>query len=183
MADTARASSPGRPETVVVIGKSAAVIGGGLLGLEAAKAAHDLGVETHVIEFMPRLMPRQVDDAGSRLLVEEIEKLGVRVRIGAATRAILGNGRVQGMAFDGGDERLLGGVLVGDASDYGNLMMLAKNREPERRAAAGSESPRPRREPLRSPTVLLTSREAAGYCSSRWLQLEDRRTFGARSTS
>ena len=43
-----------------------AVIGGGLLGLEAAKAAYDLGLETHVVEFAPRLMPRQVDDAGSR---------------------------------------------------------------------------------------------------------------------
>ena len=75
---------------------SAAVIGGGLLGLEAAKAAHDLGLETHVVEFMPRLMPRQVDDAGSRLLVKEIEALGVRVRVGAATKAILGNGKVQG---------------------------------------------------------------------------------------
>jgi hypothetical protein len=50
-----------------------AVIGGGLLGLEAAKAAYDLGLETHVIEFAPRLMPRQVDDAGSRILVKKIE--------------------------------------------------------------------------------------------------------------
>ena len=49
--------------------KKAAVIGGGLLGLEAAKATLDLGLETHVVEFAPRLMPRQVDDAGSRLLV------------------------------------------------------------------------------------------------------------------
>ena len=45
--------------------KSCAVIGGGLLGLEAAKAAYDLGLETHVIEFAQRLMPRQVDDEGS----------------------------------------------------------------------------------------------------------------------
>ena len=44
--------------------RSAAVIGGGLLGLEAAKAARDLGLETHVVEFTPRLMPRQVDEAG-----------------------------------------------------------------------------------------------------------------------
>ena len=92
--------------------RSAAVIGGGLLGLEAAKAAHDLGLETHVIEFMPRLMPRQVDDAGSRLLVKEIESLGVRVRVGAATRAILGNGKVEGMAFDGGGDLEVGMVIV-----------------------------------------------------------------------
>ncbi|TMB59251.1 MAG: nitrite reductase (NAD(P)H), partial [Deltaproteobacteria bacterium] len=41
--------------------RRAAVIGGGLLGLEAAKAVHDLGLEVHVVEFAPRLMPRQVD--------------------------------------------------------------------------------------------------------------------------
>ena len=46
----------------------AAVIGGGLLGLEAAKAVHDLDLETHVIELAPRLMPRQVDEAGGRML-------------------------------------------------------------------------------------------------------------------
>lgn len=92
--------------------ESAAVIGGGLLGLEAAKAAHDLGLETHVVEFMPRLMPRQVDDAGSRLLVREIESLGVRVRVGAATKAILGNGKVEGMAFDGGGDLEVGMVIV-----------------------------------------------------------------------
>ena len=49
------------------------MIGGGLLGLEAAKAVRDLGLETHVVEFAPRLMPRQVDDAGSKTLLEKIE--------------------------------------------------------------------------------------------------------------
>src|SRR6185369_10620142 len=44
--------------------KRCAVIGGGLLGLEAAKAAYDLGLETHVVEFASRLLPRQVDDPG-----------------------------------------------------------------------------------------------------------------------
>ena len=92
--------------------ESAAVIGGGLLGLEAAKAARDLGLDTHVVEFMPRLMPRQVDAAGSRLLVRRIEALGVRVRLGAATREIVGNGRVEGLAFDGGDVLDVGMVIV-----------------------------------------------------------------------
>src|SRR5262245_39366178 len=59
--------------------KTAAVIGGGLLGLEAAKAAYDLGLETHVVEFASRLMPRQIDDAGSATLVGKINALGVRV--------------------------------------------------------------------------------------------------------
>lgn len=60
-----------------------AVIGGGLLGLEAAKAAHDLNLETHVIEFAARLMPRQIDDQGSRILVRKIESLGVKVHLSA----------------------------------------------------------------------------------------------------
>ena len=73
------------------------MIGGGLLGLEAAKALHDLRLQTHVIEFAPRLMPRQIDDAGSRLLVRKIEELGVRVHLQKATREILGNGKVEGI--------------------------------------------------------------------------------------
>ena len=54
------------------------VIGGGLLGLEAAKALKDLGLETHVVEFAPRLMAVQVDDGGGRVLRAQIEALGVR---------------------------------------------------------------------------------------------------------
>jgi nitrite reductase (NADH) large subunit len=83
--------------------KKAAVIGGGLLGLEAAKAAYDLGLETHVVEFAPRLMPRQIDDTGSRVLVGKINALGVQVHLNKNTKEVLGNGKVEGMAFaDGG---------------------------------------------------------------------------------
>src|SRR6185503_5116659 len=59
--------------------KVGTVIGGGLLGLEAAKALHDLGLETHVVEFAPRLMAVQLDDVGGRLLHRKIEALGVTV--------------------------------------------------------------------------------------------------------
>ncbi len=78
----------------------AAVIGGGLLGLEAAKAVRDLDLETHVVELAPRLMPRQVDDAGGRMLREKIESLGVMVHLGTSTPAFLGNGKVEGLEFD-----------------------------------------------------------------------------------
>jgi nitrite reductase (NADH) large subunit len=84
--------------------KKAAVIGGGLLGLEAAKAAYDLGLETHVVEFAARLMPRQVDDTGSRVLVGKINALGVQVHLNKNTRAILGNGKVEGLTFTDGAE-------------------------------------------------------------------------------
>ena len=65
------------------------VVGGGLLGLEAAKALKDLGLETHVVEFAPRLMAVQLDDAGGRLLRGKIEALGVRVHTAKNTRAIV----------------------------------------------------------------------------------------------
>ena len=82
--------------------RTCAVIGGGLLGLEAAKAAYDLGLQTHVVEFAPRLMPRQIDDAGSQLLVRKIEDLGVQVHLQRSTKSISGNGKVDGMLFSDG---------------------------------------------------------------------------------
>jgi nitrite reductase (NADH) large subunit len=65
------------------------VIGGGLLGLEAAKALKDLGLETHVIECAPRLMAVQLDDAAGRLLRRRIEGLGVCVHVSKSTKEIV----------------------------------------------------------------------------------------------
>ncbi|ROR26548.1 nitrite reductase (NADH) large subunit [Comamonas sp. BIGb0124] len=59
--------------------RSGVVVGGGLLGLECAKALRDLGLETHVVEFAPRLMMVQVDEGGGRVLRSKIEALGVHV--------------------------------------------------------------------------------------------------------
>lgn len=59
--------------------KKGVVVGGGLLGLECAKALRDLGLETHVVEFAPRLMAVQVDEGGGRVLRTKIEELGVHV--------------------------------------------------------------------------------------------------------
>jgi nitrite reductase (NADH) large subunit len=64
------------------------VIGGGLLGLEAAKALKDLGLATHVVEFAPRLMAVQVDEGGGGLLRSRIEGLGVAVHTGKNTTKI-----------------------------------------------------------------------------------------------
>jgi nitrite reductase (NADH) large subunit len=68
--------------------KVGVVVGGGLLGLEAAKALKDLGLETHVVEFAPRLMAVQVDEAGGALLKTKIEELGVKVHTGKNTQNI-----------------------------------------------------------------------------------------------
>lgn len=92
--------------------KAAAILGGGLLGLEAAKAALDLGLETHVVEFAPRLMPRQIDEAGSRILVQKIESLGVRVHLNAASKEILGQGEVSGLLFQSGQQLDLQMIIV-----------------------------------------------------------------------
>lgn len=70
------------------------VIGGGLLGLECAKALKDMGLETHVVEFAPRLMTVQVDDMGGRLLRRKIEALGVAVHTGRNTLEITDGGGV-----------------------------------------------------------------------------------------
>jgi len=83
--------------------KRAIVMGGGLLGLEAAKAVHEMGLQTHVVEFAPRLMPRQLDGAGSRLLLRSIRALGVEVHLNVAAQRVLGGDRVEGLEFSEGD--------------------------------------------------------------------------------
>jgi nitrite reductase (NADH) large subunit len=65
------------------------VIGGGLLGLEAAKALQDLGLETHVVEFASRLMAVQLDDSAGRLLRRKIEALGARIHLQKSTKEIV----------------------------------------------------------------------------------------------
>lgn len=80
--------------------KKGAVIGGGLLGLEAAKAMIDLGItDTHVIEFAPRLMPRQIDDAGSIILRNKLESLGLKIHTNTNTREIIGDNSIRAMQF------------------------------------------------------------------------------------
>lgn len=69
--------------------KTGVVIGGGLLGLEAANALKSLGLQVHVVEFAPRLMPVQLDDEAGALLRRKIEALGVSVHTSKATREII----------------------------------------------------------------------------------------------
>lgn len=80
--------------------KKGAVLGGGLLGLEAAKALLDLGLkETHVVEFAPRLMPRQIDDAGSKVLQSQLESLGLQIHLAKSTQEIVGEDCISGLQF------------------------------------------------------------------------------------
>lgn len=70
------------------VGATAVVVGGGLLGLEAANALKLLGLSPHVVEFAPRLMPLQVDEGGGALLANLVTDLGVTVHTGVGTSAI-----------------------------------------------------------------------------------------------
>ena len=84
--------------------RTGAVIGGGLLGLEAANALVQLGLETTVVEMAPRPMPVQVDETGGATLVRHIEGLGLTVRTGAATESVLEkDGRASGLAIRDAD--------------------------------------------------------------------------------
>lgn len=82
--------------------RSAAVLGGGLLGLEAARAVQELGLAAHVVEMAPRLMPRQLDSAGSRLLERAIKSMKIGVHLGKPPKAIIGEDGVSGVEFADG---------------------------------------------------------------------------------
>ena len=89
----------------------AAVLGGGLLGLEAAKAVMDMGLEPHVVEFAPKLMPRQLDSRSSNVLQVKLESLGINIHLSKATNQILGDDAITGMEF-GEDDKLEVEMLV-----------------------------------------------------------------------
>ena len=83
--------------------KRAAVIGGGLLGLEAARGLLNFGCETHVVHLGDYLMPAQLDRAGAAILRTMMEKMGVRIHLHKSTTEILGEDRVTGLAFKDGE--------------------------------------------------------------------------------
>src|SRR3954462_13060776 len=84
--------------------KRAAVIGGGLLGLEAARGLLNLGMEVDVIHLADYLMERQLDEAAAKLLQQELEKQGMNFLLRKQTKEIIGENRVEGLRFSDGDE-------------------------------------------------------------------------------
>lgn len=82
--------------------RNAAVLGGGLLGLEAAYGLSARGVPVTVVHLMDRLMERQLDGAGARLLHDQLERRGMRLHLSAETVALHGNGTVQAVALRDG---------------------------------------------------------------------------------
>lgn len=85
-------------------GCKAVVIGGGLLGLEAARGLQLRGCEVSVVHLMDTLMERQLDGVGGACLRRKIEDLGIRVLLPKQTQALLGNGKVDGLRFASGEE-------------------------------------------------------------------------------
>lgn len=77
----------------------AAVLGGGLLGLEAGKAVLDMGLQPHIVEFAPKLMPRQLDARSSNVLRLKLEDMGIQVHLSKVTNKILGDKVIEGMEF------------------------------------------------------------------------------------
>merc|ERR1712000_461033 len=101
--DAIRASSEGV--------RTGVVVGGGLLGLEAANALKSLGLAAHVVEFAPRLMPVQLDADVGALLRHKIEELGVQVHTEKATTAIV-EGKDARLRMNFSDESFLETDLI-----------------------------------------------------------------------
>jgi nitrite reductase (NADH) large subunit len=107
-------------------GARAVVIGGGLLGLEAAAALKRRGMEVVVLHLMGHLMERQLDPAAGWLLQQELEARGIHVHCKAQTKAILGNNRVEAVALD-------------DGTIYGaDIVIMAAGIRPETRIAVAA---------------------------------------------
>ncbi|MFQ6092726.1 MAG: NAD(P)/FAD-dependent oxidoreductase [bacterium] len=90
--------------------KRAIVIGGGLLGLEASRGLRSLGLEVTVVEFLHRLLPRQLDEEGASLLRTKIEEMEIQVLLSAESEEILGEGIVTGLLLK--DGRKIEGDLI-----------------------------------------------------------------------
>jgi nitrite reductase (NADH) large subunit len=107
----------------------AIVVGGGLLGLETARALQTAGLEVTVIEFLPYLMPRQLDEEGAGILRSILEKQGLTVITGATTRAVLGSVRADCIRLQ--DGRIVDGDLVIFATGMRSETALAGKAEME----------------------------------------------------
>ncbi len=93
-------------------GGRAVVIGGGLLGLEAGNALRKLGLSVHIVEFFPRLLPRQLDVEGASRLQKIMEDMGFSFSLGAKTSLIAGTDSVEAVQLEGGAEIACGMVLI-----------------------------------------------------------------------
>ena len=101
------------------------LIGGGLLGLETGNALRKLGKEVMVVEFFPRLLPRQLDGPGAVRLQGLLEERGFTFRLGASTTAITGDVKIAGVTLANG-ETLAADMVILSAGVRPNLGLAAK---------------------------------------------------------
>lgn len=101
------------------------VIGGGLLGLETARALKAREAEVEVLEFFDHLLPRQLDKQGASLLKDLIEKQGIKISTGQATARILGQGEVSGVELKSGEKVMTETVVIA-AGVRSNLALAEK---------------------------------------------------------
>lgn len=102
-------------ELIKIYSKSsqrAAVIGGGLLGLEAARALKELGLETHIIEYAANLMPQQLDKEAAAVLQRDVENQGIVVHLKRLTESIESRGSERILHFDNKDRLAVDLVVV-----------------------------------------------------------------------
>jgi len=92
--------------------KDVVLIGGGLLGLESGNAFRKLGKRITVVEFFPRLLPRQLDTDGAKRLQEIMEGMGFSFRLGAKTREIAGEEKVSAVVLEGGENLRADMVII-----------------------------------------------------------------------
>jgi len=104
--------------------REAIVIGGGLLGLEFADCLTKLGQKVEVVEIFPRLLPRQLDQAGSSILEDDLRKRGIGMQLGAKTTEILGKEAVAGVALDN-EKEVSGELILISAGVRSNVQLAA----------------------------------------------------------
>ena len=98
-------------------------IGGGLLGLETAKNIRDTGKNVTVVEYFPRLLPKQLCNTSATILEDKINNLGIRTILGTTAEEILGENTVKGVRLTNGSE-LEGGAIVISAGIRANLDLV-----------------------------------------------------------
>ena len=92
--------------------KELVLIGGGLLGLEAGNGLRKLGLEVTVVEFFPRLLPRQMDVPGAAVLQKQMEEMGFKFYLGATTREILREDSILWVCLESGEKIRADMILI-----------------------------------------------------------------------
>ncbi len=108
-------------------GGKAVVIGGGLLGLEAAYGLHRQGMDVTIVHLLDNLMERQLDPVAAQLLQHSLARRGLKFRMGAETAVILGDEHVTGLRFKDADESAIDADLVVMAAGIRPNVQLAKD--------------------------------------------------------